>query len=142
MIFQRIEHFFQFTDGIFCLVLSLGFTRGSSVLKFQTGLVQFLLRLGILLDGRAEALLEQGEQQLGNLGITGQRQPRQDDDFTVDRMLVGAAGREARAAGAGVMTHLGLLATAWLPITVAILLSTAVTLLVTAFVMRAAARQR
>lgn len=45
-------------------------------------------------------------------------------------------------AGAGVMTHLGLLATAWLPITVAILLSTAVTLLVTAFVMRTAARQR
>ncbi|MDP2867368.1 CidA/LrgA family protein [Methyloversatilis sp.] len=45
-------------------------------------------------------------------------------------------------AGVGVMTHLALLATAWLPISVAILLSTAVTLLVTAFVMRAAARQR
>ncbi|MBU0602718.1 MAG: CidA/LrgA family protein [Gammaproteobacteria bacterium] len=39
-------------------------------------------------------------------------------------------------AGVGVMTHLGLFATEWLPTTVAILLSTAITVLVTAGVMR------
>jgi holin-like protein len=44
-------------------------------------------------------------------------------------------------AGAGVMTHMGLLATAWLPTAAAIVLSTAITLLVTALVMRAAARK-
>ena len=44
-------------------------------------------------------------------------------------------------AGAGVMTHFSLLTTAWLPTTAAILLSTAITLLVTAFVMRMAAHK-
>ena len=45
-------------------------------------------------------------------------------------------------AGAGVMTHAGLLASAWLPTSVAILSSTAVTLLVTAWAMRIGARGR
>lgn len=45
-------------------------------------------------------------------------------------------------AGAGVMTHAGLLASAWLPTSVAILSRTAVTLLVTAWVMRIGARGR
>jgi holin-like protein len=44
-------------------------------------------------------------------------------------------------AGAGVMVHAGLLASAWLPTTVAIVLSTVITLLVTAGVMRLVARR-
>jgi holin-like protein len=45
-------------------------------------------------------------------------------------------------AGAGVMIHAGLLAREWLPTLVALVASTAITLLVTALVMRLGAREQ